>query len=119
MRLACVGMICWSGGRRGSGWYVVASQGGSPSGRLTAVVGRPSRVVGRWAGELRDGAVVAFVPETLRRAVEVFRVPGVLEPFPLSGSVFDGERGFEGEDWIGDAGRLLSPSSSRTWLPTL
>lgn len=34
---ACVGSICWSGGSRGSGLYIVASHGGSPSGRLTAV----------------------------------------------------------------------------------
>ena len=43
-------MICWSGGRRGSGLYIVASHGGSPSGRLTAVLGRsksPFRVPGR------------------------------------------------------------------------
>lgn len=39
---ACVGMICWSGGRRGSGLYMVANHGGSPSGRFTAVVGRVS-----------------------------------------------------------------------------
>src|SRR5690242_10592078 len=39
MRLACVGMICWSGGSRGSGLYMVAIQGASPSGRWP-VVGR-------------------------------------------------------------------------------
>jgi hypothetical protein len=32
IRFACVGSICWSGGRRGSGLYIEASHGGSPSG---------------------------------------------------------------------------------------
>ena len=32
MRLACVGSICWSGGRRGSGLYMLAIHGASPSG---------------------------------------------------------------------------------------
>lgn len=61
--LASVGSICWSGGRRGSGLYMVASQGGSPSGRLTAVGGRlsPPRVVGRVLPDTaRDRGVLAL-----------------------------------------------------------
>lgn len=40
---ACVGITCWSGGKRGSGLYIVANHGASPSGRLIAVAGRGSR----------------------------------------------------------------------------
>src|SRR5271154_1152954 len=73
-RRAWVGMICWSGGRRGSTLYIVASQGGSPSGRLTAVRGRsasPALVAGRWLGEVvAPGETPGFVdPETLRAGV--------------------------------------------------
>lgn len=58
---ACVGMICSSGGSIGSGLYIVANQGGSPSGLLTAVRGRsnsPDLVPGRWFGEGVDPVLV-------------------------------------------------------------
>ena len=50
-RFACVGRSCSSGGSRGSGLYIVASQGASPSGRFIAVAGRgsrPERDLGLW-----------------------------------------------------------------------
>lgn len=78
-RLACVGRSCCSGGNRGSGLYIVASHGASPSGRLMAVAGRvsrPERDLGRAAGdalELADVDRGLGGSETLRRAVEALR----------------------------------------------
>lgn len=80
---ATVGSICWSGGRRGSGLYIVASHGGSPSGRLAAVVGRlsPERVVGRCKA----------LPETARDlAVDVFLFAGGADVFRVADPVFAG-----------------------------
>lgn len=80
---ATVGSICWSGGRRGSGLYIVASHGGSPSGRLAAVVGRlsPDRVVG----------LCKALPETARDlAVEVFLFVGGADVFRVADPAFAG-----------------------------
>ena len=80
-------MICSSGGSRGSGLYIVANQGGSPSGLFTAVFGRsssPDLVPGRVLGE-------GVVPVLL--LVEGFRVvPEVLRPAEVPGG--DGWPGF-------------------------
>jgi hypothetical protein len=64
-RLACVGSICSSGGSIGSGLYMCAIQGASPSGRLTSDVGR-GRV------ELDEGLLVGL------SLGDVFRVFGVV-----------------------------------------
>jgi len=54
IRFACVGSICWSGGNRGSGLYIEAIHGGSPSGRwLVEGRGRPELVPGLFCGESR------------------------------------------------------------------
>ena len=71
-------MICSSGGSRGSGLYIVASHGGSPSGRLIAVLGlsvSPDRVPGLTTGEEFEvvAALVFVVFDTLRVVGVVFR----------------------------------------------
>lgn len=108
MRLAWVGSICWSGGRRGSGLYIVASQGASPSGRLIVPEGREGRPA------LEPGRMLC-VPERSRdlaaleepgRLVEVLRA---LPRDPEVGVDLVGTRAFCGELECGCAfsGELL------------
>jgi hypothetical protein len=76
-------MICSSGGSIGSGLYIVASHGGSPSGLLMAVLGRsssPDRVPGLWAVV---GVVLPLGFVVFRTVADTFR------PEP----VFGGESG--------------------------
>ena len=81
-------MICWSGGRRGSGLYIVAIQGASPSGRC-AVVGRDTAlplVPGRLLPE------TCLVFDVVRDVVLVFLEPvtaGLPGVFALTGDFMD------------------------------
>ena len=102
-------MICSSGGSRGSGLYIVASHGGSPSGRLIAVLGlsvSPDRVLGLAAGEGVEAVAAALglvVFDVLRVAGVVFRavlVTGV--PVGL----------FAGFAFVGDPCRLDFPAAA-------
>ena len=89
-------MICWSGGSRGSGLYIVASQGGSPSGRLMAVLGLsglPDLVTGLAAGD-------EFAPPVLVES-EAFRAVGVALRVPFVIGVLVGL--FAVLDLVGDA----------------
>ena len=76
--------------------YIVANQGGSPSGRLTAVLGRsgsPDRVAGLVAGDkLAPPALVEF---------EAFRAVGVALRAPFVVGVLVGL--FATLDLVGDA----------------
>ena len=131
-RLACVGSICWSGGRRGSGLYMPAIQGASPSGAWE-VEGRDlcaPRETGRcWAplavrevvplllffAEEEGGRLLVLV---LPLMAEVLRPPdvGVL----LGTRDLGGEFSFELRRWeLPGRGGVVTPSSSRTWLPML
>lgn len=109
---AKVGISCWSGGSRGSGLYMVASQGGSPSGRFADVrglSGSPDLVPGRWLGEgvARGGA------ETFRLTVAVF-----IGTMLLGDIVADFDLVFCGETALLDAiaEELVSLSSADLFL---
>ena len=93
-------MICWSGGKRGSGLYIVASHGASPSGRFSAVRGRsgsPDLVPGRCVGEVGVPALV--VEDGFRAVGVVFRtVDGAEEGVAM----FDKPFGLVGDDLESD-----------------
>ena len=118
-------MICWSGGSRGSGLYIVAIQGASPSG-LWLVVGRddiPPLVPGRLTGDC---------PEAVRLDCEVLRCALVLR-LDVPGVDFAGAFPFTGDfgDVFLEVGLFRSPSggvrvpfdnrgpSNNTWLEML
>ncbi len=126
--LACVGNSCCSGGKRGSGLNIVASHGGSPSGRLMAVAGlgsSPERDFGRCPEVIRgfDGDRGFCASTMLPCEFDVLREPDD-KPALLTtrGLVGDVETLLGLPEYVAAGVGLLckqSPSSNRTRLPTL